>query len=58
MEYFKSLGLPIWIVDDWQELAGLSEKDLEKKYEEMKKGFESPALWSGFWNGKIGRTER
>lgn len=57
MEYFKSLGLPLWIIDDWKDLAGLTEKDLEKKYEELRSGFESSALWSDYWIGKIGKKE-
>lgn len=53
MEYFRNLGLPLYIIDDWQELTTLSERDLAQKYEELKSGFESPALYAPYWLAKI-----
>lgn len=44
MEAFSLL--PIWIVDDWKELEGLSETDLDLKYRELsRKGWDHPLLW-------------
>jgi hypothetical protein len=33
MEYLTGLGLPIWIIDDWEELSDYDEKALNDKYD-------------------------
>ncbi len=35
MEYFASLGLPLWIIDDWEEILQNDQYDLSKKYDLM-----------------------
>jgi len=35
VEHFKTLGLPILIIDNWQNLMNMSEKDLESDYKEI-----------------------
>ncbi len=49
--YFEKLGLPIWNIDSWHELDGLTENDLEKKYSEIinKANFE-PLQFDYWWN--------
>jgi len=53
MRYFKSLGLPIWIVRDWKELEGLTEKDLAEKYTSIMVNSSKEALYMDFWKKKI-----
>lgn len=52
-EYFKSLGIPMWVLDDWHELDGLKEDDLNKKYKELWHGFDESKLYMDFWTNKI-----
>ncbi|OJI09289.1 MAG: hypothetical protein COV08_01680 [Candidatus Vogelbacteria bacterium CG10_big_fil_rev_8_21_14_0_10_49_38] len=58
MEYFKSLGLPLYIIDDWRELARLEEKDLERIYDELKDGFGRAELYADFWVDKIKQNDK
>ena len=53
MRYFKSLGLPIWIVKDWKELDGMSDKDLADKYTSLISNSSTEALCMDFWKKKI-----
>lgn len=53
MRYFKSLGLPIWIVKDWKELDGLTENDLAEKYKSILSNSKNEALCMDFWIKKI-----
>lgn len=53
MVYFASLGLPLWIVQDWSELEGLSEEQLAAKYETLMEKANWEALHMDFWIEKI-----
>jgi len=55
MRYFESLGLPMWIVEDWSELNSVTEKDLSKKYNEMMSAASWDALHMDFWIKKIAK---
>jgi hypothetical protein len=50
---FESLGLPLWLVDDFDELATATEGDLELRYRTFAPRLESPALWMDFWKDSI-----
>ncbi|EKD71930.1 MAG: hypothetical protein ACD_46C00060G0002 [uncultured bacterium] len=52
-EYFYKLGLPLWIIDDWNELNNLNENDLLIKYREFESRFDSPAIFMEYWKKKI-----
>ncbi len=52
-EYFKSLGIPMWVVDDWHELDNLTEEDLGKKHKELWQGFDESKLYMDYWVNKI-----
>lgn len=47
------LGLPVWIVEDYGELEGLTESDLEKLAEYFRGSFNNSALWHKFWERRI-----
>jgi len=48
MRYWD-IGLPIWVVDSYEELVDFTEIDLEEKYLELSNRFNSKAIWADFW---------
>ena len=48
MRYWD-LGLPVWVVDSYEELIHVTEIDLEVKYKQLAHRFESKAIWADFW---------
>lgn len=48
-----SYGLPIWIVDDWHKLEGLTENNLQTKYNELMKNASFEALYMDYWKKRI-----
>jgi hypothetical protein len=50
MRSFERLGLPVWIVQSWDELRSLSEEDLDSHYQERQRKFEAPPLFMDYWN--------
>jgi hypothetical protein len=52
-ESFLSLGLPLWIVDSYEELLNLTEDDLDRKYRELSVGFDRPELYTPYWYHRI-----
>lgn len=53
MRHFRSLGLPLWIVKDWSELDGLTERDFAKKYEELMRSAKWDAINMSFYDNLI-----
>lgn len=54
MHDFQSRGLPVWPVSNYDELAYLSERDLQSVYSKLAPGFDSPWLWAGAWINEFG----
>lgn len=52
-EYYEGIGLPVWIIDSYDDVATLSEDQLREKYRELEHKFESPALWLDYWSDQI-----
>jgi hypothetical protein len=50
---YSNLGLPVWVVDSYGELANLSEEQLKEKYLQLQPRFSSEALWFDFWKNRI-----
>jgi hypothetical protein len=50
---YRNLGLPVWIVDSYRELANLTEEQLKDKYLQMKPRFSSEILWFDYWKNRI-----
>jgi len=48
-EHYEKIGLPIWVVDSFEELRDLTEDQLKEKYEEVKPKFGSQAIWASHW---------
>jgi len=49
IEYFKSLGMPLLVIDNWTDLEKYSEIDLANEYEKLKSGFDNLALYMDYW---------
>ncbi len=52
-EEFEKRGLPIWIVDSYDELADYDVKSLKVKYQELAPKFKSELLWFNYWKELI-----
>lgn len=46
---FSSQGFPLWLVDSYEDLAGVTEGELERRYTQLAPGFDHPALWMDHW---------
>lgn len=51
--YFKKIGLPMYVVDSWNEFDKIGSNHLLALYDEVKNDFTHPALWAQFWIDKI-----
>jgi len=49
MDSFKALGLPIWVVTDWEELKGLTENDLAECYKKIMDNANTEPLFLDYW---------
>jgi|GEM_PF-628067 len=56
-EYFEKIGLPIMTIDKWEDLIKIDESFLDKKYDEMKRRFDSPALYIDYWQKLISKNK-
>lgn len=48
-EYFYSIGMPLLIVDSWEEILKFDRSGLEKKYDNLKDRFDCGALYMDYW---------
>jgi hypothetical protein len=55
--YYASLGLPVWIVKDWQELEGYDEAKLRDKYDALLSKADWEPLFMDFWIDMIRRDQ-
>jgi hypothetical protein len=58
MRSFEKLGLPIWILQNWNSLVDVRPGDLEEKYEELSEGFSDRALDFDYWERRIVESSR
>ena len=49
MRAFAQRGLPLWILDEWEDLLSITEADLESKYDDLRDKFRAPELSMDFW---------
>jgi hypothetical protein len=57
-EYWKGLGLPLWIVNDWNELKRFDEAGLTRKYIELTNGASLDTAWFGYWKSAIESAQK
>lgn len=55
-ERFAELGLPVLVIDDWNEVLRWSEADLEGFYREREPRFNHPALWMDYWKEALAQA--
>ncbi len=55
MRYFESIGLPIWIIDEWSDLKKLSEYDLQRKYDLIMSHTNMKPLHMDYWVNLINK---
>jgi hypothetical protein len=48
-ECFEELGLPVILINNWDELKVMSEDFIEKKYKELEPKFDSEAIYIDYW---------
>lgn len=53
MKYFASVGLPIWVIHDWNELNDYDEEKLAKKYDELMENANLEPLFMDYWIRRI-----
>lgn len=56
MSQFEKLKLPVWVLDDWNELRTYSNADLATKYKSIKNKSNKSALYFEHWAHKITKT--
>jgi hypothetical protein len=49
MAHFKDLGIPLFIVENWDELKSLNADLLSEKYTEIMNNLDSKALYMNYW---------
>ena len=52
-EYYEQIGLPIWVIDSYSDLAKFGEAELLEKFKVLSKKFESEALTIKYWERQI-----
>ena len=52
-DYFKSIGVPVWVVADWHELNDYDESKLIAKFQEVRSGVDESILFMYYWSDKI-----
>jgi hypothetical protein len=50
---YEQLGLPIWVIDSFEELHELTEEQLHAKFRELSPKFGSDAMWAKYWISRI-----
>jgi len=50
---YESIGLPIWLVDSYEELKNVDEDELKKKYLNFIPSFNNKAIWADYWINQI-----
>lgn len=56
VDYFRNLGLPFYVIKNWQELEKLNESDLEKIYNQLMTKRNKEAQFFNYWQEKIIKT--
>ena len=50
---YEQLGLPVWLIDSFEELRDLTEERLHTIYLELRPKFASEAMWASHWISRI-----
>lgn len=50
---YERIGLPILLIDNWDDVTKLDEVALQEAYARITPRFDSPALWMDYWQNEI-----
>lgn len=56
--FFKEMGLPVLVVEDYSEVLTFTEENLKDVYHELSAGFSSERIWMPYWVRKIRDSSR
>lgn len=51
--YYAQIGLPVLVIENWEEILDLDEKQLKNIYEENREKFNNSALYFDYWRDMI-----
>jgi hypothetical protein len=57
-DYFKSIGLPMLLIDSWDDVKDLTKEYLEKEYEKMYKDDKFPQAFMDYWQKEIDKLRK
>lgn len=52
-ERYAELGLPVWVIDSFDELQAVGERELEQRYSILRPQFDSKVLWFDYWRQRM-----
>ena len=52
-QIYELMGLPVWVIDSFEELRDLTEEQLQARYVELSPKFETEAMWAKYWISRI-----
>lgn len=52
-EYFKKIGVPFWVLNNWHELDDVDGDALDKKFKEIRADLNKEVLFMDYWVDKI-----
>jgi hypothetical protein len=50
---YESIGLPIWVVNSYEELKNINENLLKEKYSNLSQNFSNKSIWADYWTNQI-----
>jgi len=53
---YETMGLPIWIVNSYEELKTMNEISLKEKYMTFVPNLNNPAIWADYWINEIKKS--
>jgi hypothetical protein len=57
IKVFRNLNLPIWVINEWNDLNKYTENDLSKKYEELMRNSNFEPLYMIYWVNQIKKDQ-
>lgn len=51
--YFEKIGIPMWVIDEWDELDAFNDAKLSEQYNLLMQNFDESKLFIDYWLNKI-----
>lgn len=55
---YESLGLPVWVVNSYEDLKDVNENLLKKKYFHYAQNFSCEVIWADYWINQIKKSSK